>query len=738
MERPLTGTAAEVRAAIARAVLDDGVAPELGLVRLRPHQRTAAARIRRMLEEHGGALLADAVGLGKTFVALAVARSARMPLVVAPAALLPMWRSAAAEASTPVELVSYEALSRGAAPPIVPDLLVLDEAHHARTPGTRRYGRLASLATNARVLLVSATPVHNRRDDLAALLALFLGARAWRLSVAELAAFVVRRDRERVAAAELPAVDPTRTIEVGDDAELLRAIVELPPPIPPSDGGDGGALLTLSLVRLWASSEAALFAALTERLARADAMAYALEQGRHPSRAELSAWAFADGALQLAFPELVTAGTDARAAELLRALRAHAVALRALRERAARSNAMDGVRAQRLREIRAAHPGERVVAFAQYTETVRALFGMLRADGAVGLVTSRGGVVAGGPIARREMLERFAPAASGRNPPSAAERVELLLTTDLLSEGVNLQDASVVVHLDLPWTPARMEQRVGRSRRLGARHRRTSVYAFRPPAASEELARVEERLRAKVREAARAIGAAGAILPGISTPESVEAHVLSAREALLDRLERWRDDTLEVPEPGDVLTAAVRARVRAALAAVHVGRTCSLVAITGDGSVTDDPRVLAALAGEGDGDEMPCDHAAVAHAIVLIGRWQERRRAAAASGATLSIAGSPRRAAIQRIARITARLPHHRRPALLPLAVRARQAVTAHFGVGGERVLAELAEAPLPDDAWLRAITAFGDAHALAATTGPRPDADGRVLAVLLLVPERG
>ena len=46
----------------------------------------------------------------------------------------------------------------------------------------------------------------------------------------------------------------------------------------------------------------------------------------------------------------------------------------------------------------------------------------------------------------------------------------LLLTTDLASEGVNLQDASVVVHLDLPWTAARLEQRVGRVARLASAH----------------------------------------------------------------------------------------------------------------------------------------------------------------------------------------------------------------------------------------------------------------------------
>ena len=71
----------------------------------------------------------------------------------------------------------------------------------------------------------------------------------------------------------------------------------------------------------------------------------------------------------------------------------------------------------------------------------------------------------------------------------------------------------MVVHLDLPWTSARMAQRVGRSRRLGATHSSTVVYAIAPPAVAETLLRQEQRLRDKLHAAARLTGACGAILP---------------------------------------------------------------------------------------------------------------------------------------------------------------------------------------------------------------------------------
>ena len=89
---------------------------------------------------------------------------------------------------------SYEALSRGM--PVIaerPALLVLDEAHHARNPRARRYAALADLAWGARVLLLTATPIHNRGRDLRALVALFMGSRAFTMTDDELRSVMVRR-----------------------------------------------------------------------------------------------------------------------------------------------------------------------------------------------------------------------------------------------------------------------------------------------------------------------------------------------------------------------------------------------------------------------------------------------------------------------------------------------------------------------------------------------------------------
>ncbi len=125
-----------VRASIARAILGDGCTPGvIGGIALRSHQLVAIDRLRVILRERHGALLADEVGLGKTYVAAALLREASHPLVIAPASLRSMWREALVAADVAAEFVSYESLSRGRSPrTVAPDLIVLDEATEGLAP----------------------------------------------------------------------------------------------------------------------------------------------------------------------------------------------------------------------------------------------------------------------------------------------------------------------------------------------------------------------------------------------------------------------------------------------------------------------------------------------------------------------------------------------------------------------------------------------------------------------------
>jgi hypothetical protein len=247
---------------------------------------------------------------------------------------------------------------------------------------------------------------------------------------------------------------------------------------------------------------------IRKRRARAVALAHILSEQRLPTSQELRAWTISEDTVQLGFTELLlndaaTVPSDAAWRDARAQLDAHASALADLEQLVSQTaSTLDRVRVESLRKVRASHRGVTVVAFSQFAETVRGIGRLLRWDQGVATLTSLGGAVAGGKISRDELLARVAPRAYGAPMPPSHERVLLLLTTDLLAEGVNLQDAGVVVHLDLPWTPAAVAQREGRIARLGSLHNTVHAYSMSPPGGGAELMRLAERLRVKARAAA--------------------------------------------------------------------------------------------------------------------------------------------------------------------------------------------------------------------------------------------
>src|SRR6266568_817478 len=109
--------AAQLKDFIARRFLgeehDCGDSIHLGGVTLHPHQAVAVRRLRGAMDEFGGAILSDEVGMGKTFVALAIAKDFPRCLVIAPAALRDMWSMESQRVGMQLPFISVEALSRG-------------------------------------------------------------------------------------------------------------------------------------------------------------------------------------------------------------------------------------------------------------------------------------------------------------------------------------------------------------------------------------------------------------------------------------------------------------------------------------------------------------------------------------------------------------------------------------------------------------------------------------------------
>lgn len=698
------------RAAIAASCLNCLPAPTLGAVQLRDDQRRIVARATRALERQGGCLIGEDVGRGKTFVALALARRWRHPLVIAPASLRSTWRSAAQRAAVPHAFASHESLSRGITPSMPYDGIIVDESHHYRTTSTRRYTALARLAAQTPIVLLSATPLQNRARDLAAQIALFHGERAFSLDVNALAHFVIRGDD--ASDIGMPAVAAPEWLTLNaDDGEVLRAILDLPAPPRLLDGGDAGALRTLGLVRAWASSRAALQTTLRSRRQVATAIAQGLEEGRAPTRREARAWYAAEDVVQLGFPAILMRGAPANCAlgELRIALDDDAQSMERLAKILRGAPDPDAARVAAIRLLRASHPASRVIAFSEYASTISALFAAMRGDAGVGMLTAREARIASGRIAREELLARFAPLAQHARPLAAHDSVTLLLATDLLAEGVNLQDASVLVHLDLPWNPARLAQRVGRLRRPGGA-REVRAYLLAPPANAASLLDADARLRRKLAEAERVIGAGFQVMPVLAAHAGNDTRDTSgqgagqshcsgrqrftiddlsasatATGAFLEQLERWRRPASSRPRSSErCIMVAVDAPTTGWLAALNDGRVVSSFG----GRIGESLQVARHVAEYAEGRSRPLRPDDARSSLLALRAWLDSEETAATCGIA-DVPGPLGRAATEWLASFARSLRRHEHAVALPLIARLRDHLRLPLPLGAERLLAE-------------------------------------------------
>jgi len=418
-----------------------------GLLHLSHQEETARKVLSGFL---GRALLADEVGLGKTIEAGLVLSEYLLrgriesALVLAPPSLVGQWRGELAskfgiETRTTEDAVfrsdaagfwsgpgvvvaslatARSARQRDAVTARAWDLVIVDEAHALKNSRTESYA-LVSRLTSRFLLLLTATPVENRIEELYNLVSLLrpghLGGRSAfvrrfadprgrvtetaRREVRALLGEVMVRNTRALSGVRLPPRFARTVLVEPDPAErelyehLMTALRAL--------GAGGRTRLLLSILLQEAGSSPHAVRATLAKV------------GANP---ELSAAAVEALAPAMAFAERPV--ETGKAAALLRVL--------------------DGSR-------------EGAVVFTRFRATLDFLSGVLERRG-VAYERMDGATPA--PV-RREAVER------------CREGAAVLLSTDVGSEGLNLQFFRRIINFDLPWNPMRIEQRIGRVHRIG-------------------------------------------------------------------------------------------------------------------------------------------------------------------------------------------------------------------------------------------------------------------------------
>ena len=97
------------------------------------------------------------------------------------------------------------------------------------------------------------------------------------------------------------------------------------------------------------------------------------------------------------------------------------------------------------------------------------------------------------PVARQMIEQNYDPGHQTRK-----KDIRILISTDVLAEGINLHRSNIVINYDLPWNPTRVLQRVGRVNRVGTKHPDIFIFNFFPTSQSDEHLGLEANITAKL------------------------------------------------------------------------------------------------------------------------------------------------------------------------------------------------------------------------------------------------
>jgi SNF2 family DNA or RNA helicase len=608
-------------------------------------QKHGVERAIRLIDECGGVIVADEVGLGKTFIAGEILtrymeRRQRV-LLICPASLRDStWKKFKSDYQLHLEVLSFEQLAneeqlKDARRPNANQrhidrlldeyqLVIIDEAHNYRNPDApHRAGALRTLLYGRRkdVLMLTATPVNNSLWDLYHLTRFFLKQdsflankgiisirerfeEAMRYDPANLSpdllypvidATTVKRTRQfvkkhypndyiRNSAGEMvpivfpepyaitvrydldesypdlfdlieKALDPdsedqlsfarykTETYRINiDEEERVRA-------------GAAVGLIRSGLLKRFESSGEAFRKTISRLISQHEKFTKAIDLGYVISSGFLDEFSVNDDdefEEVLENSENTNPVVDYKKTELLRDLSADLKTLKEIEKRLKNTAPENDPKLKALvkeLEFIAKQAKEesvdlvneiqkrKVLIFSYYSDTVGWIRDFLiqefernpKLSAYKNRIASVSGTNSDDDLKRNIAVEQFAPISSGSSRQE--DLIDILISTDVLAEGVNLQQCRHIINYDMPWNPMRLVQRHGRIDRIGSTHNKVFMRTIFPVDRLDELLNLEGRILNKLAMAAASVGVVSP-LDNVSSSE----HVFSETREEIERL----------------------------------------------------------------------------------------------------------------------------------------------------------------------------------------------------------
>jgi len=150
---------------------------------------------------------------------------------------------------------------------------------------------------------------------------------------------------------------------------------------------------------------------------------------------------------------------------------------------------------------------KKMLIFSQFKDTTKYIYENLKDDfnGEIEEVSSETDNLV-------SIVRRFSPKANDGTENDFNNQINILISTDVLSEGQNLQDCNIIINYDIHWNPVRLIQRVGRVDRIGSEQDEIFVYNFLPEAKLEEKLGIRERVSKRIQEIHNIFGEDGKYL----------------------------------------------------------------------------------------------------------------------------------------------------------------------------------------------------------------------------------